>query len=298
MLAEALCVVTFLCILLVVVALSIGPAAWRRRCFGGDGEFHFEALRYEHISRGLGGWSPQALAALRLGIAVFIVATQAYNVVIFTNVSLVTFTSWSWTLMALYFLGAGVASAMEAWKPSEEESLAFPAREMACGIWILFQVLLGIALLVFFVVWGILIPTCYAAEGWTFTRDSYLHWISLSMHNLNVVFMVLEAQVNRLTVVPCHVLFVPLYIATFVVNSWCLFLVRGTFSYFFIDWRHLSTPAWYILLLSLACLLHAGCYKGVAAWKASESELLPTSPEGLGLTSSLSGVTSGKQPQV
>merc|ERR1712107_273565 len=85
--------------------------------------------------------------------------------------------------------------------------------------------------------------------------SSIFHFIIIAIpHIFNFVFMCVEAALNRLSMVRPYAIFCIVYGNTYIGFSWFQFLLLGEFRYFFVDWRSMFTPLWYIALCGLLFL--------------------------------------------
>lgn len=241
---------------------------------GRKGVMFFDALEWSHISRGGTKCGPGLMAAYRLLFAAFVFGT---DVSMYYRVSTAlhtasgglqvfgTFTIWSWTLIGVYFALASVASLADAlgFRPKATGSI------FCCAVWVLFEVMFTVALLIWLAVWAVLLPEAYYVYG---SDAGMLSFIPFCAHNLNVVFMVTDACLNRLCFASAHLVFVMYYSAAYVVFSWAFFLYNGYFFYFFIDWRQpLALAGYTTLLLFMTAFFFLGrcCLK-----RKSSSKLL------------------------
>ena len=97
------------------------------------------------------------------------------------------------------------------------------------------QVMLPVSFLIFLAVWLVLLPAAYQTSG---SDMGLLSWPALFSHNLNFVFMFVEALVNKLCITTYHLIFIFYYGALYVIFSWIFFSFYHFFFYFFIDWRN------------------------------------------------------------
>mmetsp|Transcript_64076 Transcript_64076/g.167748 ORF Transcript_64076/g.167748 Transcript_64076/m.167748 type:complete len:348 (+) Transcript_64076:2-1045(+) len=294
---EPACVGYLACILLANIAIHV--------CLHKRGRMMWEVVTWQAMGRGIGCCSALAMACYRLLFAAYVLyvdwvmlnlepsdltgagadavkadSPQANPASAGPGI-FATFTVWSWTLVGVYFALAGAISLATACGCSPEGKWA---HRFCCFTWALFEVMFACALLICVVVWGILLPISYMLFG---SDGGLLAWYCLSAHNLNVVFMVVEASVNRLCFVKAHYVFVVYYGGLYVVFSWVWFYLHGFFFYFFIDWRHWFALVGYtVLLLALAfyffvgrCLVNCVKYRSstklmiekVTAWDAADS---------------------------
>mmetsp|Transcript_128121 Transcript_128121/g.362705 ORF Transcript_128121/g.362705 Transcript_128121/m.362705 type:complete len:312 (-) Transcript_128121:32-967(-) len=214
---------------------------------------HWDALRWHHVTRGVGGVGPAALAAGRLGAAAFVFAVDVLGAWGQPQV-LSMFSNQCWTVIGLYLTLAGAASAADAAGALDGEQRA---GWLGCAVWVLFEVMLSCAVLVFLVVWLVLLPVGAAAAAGGPPSDGApapegFLWllIPITMHNANLLIMAAEARVNRLRLCGAHFVFAVGYGLAYLVFSWVWFLHSGRFHYFFIDWRSPVAPFGYCALIA------------------------------------------------
>lgn len=111
------------------------------------------------------------------------------------------------------------------------------------------QVMLPVSFLIFLLVWLVLLPAAYHTSG---TAMGLFTPPALAAHNLNFVFMFIEALVNRLCITTYHLIFIFYYGGLYVIFSWIFFAFQHFFFYFFIDWRY---PLVLIGYSGLLCML-------------------------------------------
>mmetsp|Transcript_24976 Transcript_24976/g.70338 ORF Transcript_24976/g.70338 Transcript_24976/m.70338 type:complete len:381 (+) Transcript_24976:73-1215(+) len=257
---EPLCVAYLLCFLAAAVAVHVycTRTGWMR----------WDAIRWCHMAEGVHGCGSSGMALYRLGVAFFVVCTL-YMELEPQVVIACTFTIWCWTLIGVYFALAGVISALDAMgMKCENEEI----QGLCCVAWVLFEGMFCCAVLVWITVWLLLLPVEYASSG---TTGKLLTPLELCVHNLNVVFMSIETVVNRLCFVTPHLIFVMYYVTAYVAFSDYWFLYSGVFNYSFIDWRLVTTPVAYTLLLTVL----SGCFfighALVSCAKDDKNSLLP-----------------------
>eukprot|EP00435_Cladocopium_sp_Y103_P072031 s43_g39.t1 len=186
-----------------------------------------------------------------------------------------TFTIWSWSLIGLYMALSGLMTlaALVGWKPTRPGGCT----AMLCRlVWLLFEVMLPVSFLIFLSVWLVLLPVAYQTTG---SDMGLLTWPALFCHNLNFLFMFLEALVNRLCITTYHLTFMFYYGASYVIFSWIFFKEYHFFFYFFIDWRYpLVLIGYTALLVTLTIFFFLGrsivnCVKPpLYTWDLEESD--------------------------
>lgn len=245
-------------VLYMLVFLSVLIILHRR--FHRAGYMQWDAIKLCDVTRSARDCvTPAWMALFRLSVAVyvFIVLGMAISRPVLTNkvgkpqllggiTVLATFTMWSWTLIGVYGLVTGTVSACEA---AGVEMSGKLADVLARSIWVAFQVLTSMAILVCLVVWLVLVPVMPALAQ---------SFVPLSAHNMNVVFMVAEMLLNRMPFVHSHVLFGFYYGSTYIVFSWFYCLATGVVFYFFMDWRKPIVLGGYTVLIAVLYLSFAG----------------------------------------
>lgn len=233
----------------------------------------WEDLQWEHCARG-NGLSSRVMAAYRLafgvGVLVAIGFTSAEDSqevpgsgrpAIGGPQVLATVTVWSFALIGFYLLIAGVVSAADAngvhgfEGPKTEDSKASRRwRNLCCLQWALFETMLSCALLVTTLVWCVLLPFAFATLG---DDGGLFRWEALCAHNLNIIFMSIDARFNRLCFNHVHVVFCMYYGSSYIIFSWFWFLIANKFYYFFIDFRDMTTLIGYTVVVAIMF----GCFK-------------------------------------
>jgi len=243
---QALCVTYVVAVLAALFGLHVR--------FARAGGMCFDTIHWVHIAHGTSGRGPVPMALYRLLIAIFVCTT---DIVITTAPNpgarlsgarvLATFSIWCWTFIGVYFALTGAVSMLAAAGVVKTAGTVGRHTRMFCSVvWVWFEVMFSCAILVCLVVWLVLIP--YATR-YVHNPPKFFNFLNLSVHNLNVVFMIIEALLNRLSFVGQHFVFIVYYGIVYLVFSWFYFLYTGIFFYFFIDWRAFSAPVGYTLLL-------------------------------------------------
>lgn len=194
-----------------------------------------------------------ALFRLSFGVYVFIILGMAISRPVANKKGqlmggvqvLGTFTMWSWTLIGVYGLVTGALSGFEA---AGVDVSGKVADTLARAIWVAFEVLTSMSMLICLVVWFVLVPL----------MPSLISFVPLSAHNLNVLFMVTEMWLNRMPFVRAHVLFSMYYGMMYIVFSWIYCLCTGLVFYFFIDWRKVIVLPGYTVLIAVLYASFAG----------------------------------------
>jgi len=273
---QATCVVVGLGLVLCFAVLSFGSAETRARYLGGDGQLMFERLQASHVSLSSRGCSPMAMAGLRLSMAgyIFFTLTRMRSVELFG-----TFTIWSWVLLGFYFGITGFLSLQKACRGADAESSNNRATSLHRFLWVMFQVMVVVALFIDLIVWLVLIPLEYTFSGWDKMVALYFNLTSVSAHNINFVFLVIETYLNRMTVLRAHAPFIVLYGSMYIVFSWFQFWIWSRFWYIFLDWCILGliiVPCYFALAGALYGAFIAISKCAVRLKKGVDPELLPT----------------------
>lgn len=284
-----LCIATSCVIWLGLLVLGRGSEEMRARVLGGDGAFYWEDLRKEHVTQASTCFGLWGFALLRLTFSLIVFGVVAWGCLEGAwRVMLLMFSGMSFAGVGLYFWFAGLASLLEAMgclggqddDASEGETLGFRA------IWVSYQVMTAVAVFIFFIVYTVLLPAAAFAVGWEEMLDQARHmfqtnpvgfWTALCQHQLNIVFMLVEAYFNRMPFVRSHVLFAVAYGNFYVVASWFIFLAYNIFYYFFFDWRSFWTPLVYLILVVVLYYAFRGVLRVDARCKRRvDPELLPS----------------------
>lgn len=264
---------------MIYVLIVLGGLVALTRRWSTRGKLFWHTLHWSHITHDARGVGPRRLGILRLAMSAW-TFTTLIAMALDKPECLATFTIWCWTLIALYLGVAGVASLLESVKGSSEPDVTAETsrrkKVLGCIMWIWFEAVFCTAILVFLMVWLVLLPTAYLANG---TDLGLLSFLPLNAHNLNVVFMGTEMLFNRLAFVPSHVIFAMFYGLVYVVFSWFYFLFDShhRFWYFFLDWRLRATPIWYTILIAIIWAAFALGQKLVSRAKAHVATELPGS---------------------
>ncbi|CAK8994767.1 Uncharacterized protein SCF082_LOCUS4065 [Durusdinium trenchii] len=241
-------------------------------------QMKWEQISWEHVAEGRDRSRVRALSVFRLCCCLVVLANDGILIFFTREMPLLggwkifgTFTVWSWTLIGIYMGLAGVASLSHACKIKPNKVVV----AVLCRfLWLLFEVMLPVSFLIFVVVWLVLLPAAYQTSG---TDLGLLSLPALAAHNLNVVFMLIEARLNRLCMTSFHLIFIFYYGALYVIFSWILFGINHNFFYFFIDWRYPVVLIGYTGILSML----AGFFF-ICRWMVNRAK-----PEGLQSDSNL-----------
>jgi hypothetical protein len=167
------------------------------------------------------------------------------------------FTVWSWVLIGVYFMLACLLYAHSNGIVSigSESDVKFYVK----AAWVLYEVTFSVSYFISVVVTYILIPT-QRAKG--LPVDRMFEPLPLIMHNANIIFMMIDAILNKIPFVAIHATFAVLYAIAYVVFSW--FWMRfghGIFYYFFLDFDKPFALAWHAaLLVALSFFFLLGYY--------------------------------------
>jgi len=268
---NAVASVFYICVFLAIVAIL------HRRC-DRAGSMLWSEVKWHHVTQSAyGGMKPAWMALWRLSFAiyVFVILSIALSREPVKNIGdkknthllggtqvLGTFTMWSWILIGVYGLVTSAASATEAAGIEVSGKLA---DAVACSMWVLFQVMTSVAILIFLVVWCVLVPLF----------PQLLTFVSLSAHNLNVVFMLTELKINRLSFVHSHVVFSMYYGSLYIIFSWFYCISTGIVYYFFIDWRQAIVLPGYTVLIFVLYASYVGSLHLSNATKRKVVDRLP-----------------------
>lgn len=267
------------CVIYVVAMLLLLGAIHVRLTY--TKKMKWDKIRWAYLSRGRGRCSALVMGLFRAACALCVVSiniglySQASGSPLFPGgwIIFATFTIWSWTLIGAYMALAALASLADVlnYKPTGRCAHMF-----CCGMWILFEVMVSVAVLITICVWVILLPAAYKFQG---SDMGLLSFCPLATHNLNTVFILFEAASNRLCITAPHLVFVFYYGAAYVIFSWWFYSQYHFFFYFFIDWRYSFALLGYTaLLLSLALYFFIGrCVVNYVKPPAYSSKLLVNS---------------------
>jgi len=226
--------------------------------WAGQGAMKWEALTWDHVTKGSNKIPACWMAVIRLGMALYI-AIVLWLLVRHVAGSgsplssgiwtLGTFTVWCWQMLGVYFVLSGAASLLHAWSG---QCICARCNFIANFLWVLFQMMFSYAWLVCLVVWFVLLPTTYISYG---NDAGLLSFPCISMHNVNVLFMLAEMKLNRMIFVRSHLVFTLYFGFAYIVFSWLWYLEAAYFFYFFIDIRSPIVFGGYtMLLLVISCV--------------------------------------------
>jgi hypothetical protein len=150
---------------------------------------------------------------------------------------LTTFTVWCWMLQGLYFLLASLLSIAYLYDEN-----AYIPQILIFSTYILFEVTFALSYLVTTVVTFVLIPGAISKN----IPHSFFNVIPVILHNVNVLFMAVDAVVNRIDVHTNHIVFAELFGLAYVVFAWYLHKKIGAFYYFFLDYDRPYAVLWYL----------------------------------------------------
>ncbi|KAI8893760.1 hypothetical protein BC833DRAFT_607341 [Globomyces pollinis-pini] len=157
-----------------------------------------------------------------------------------------TFTVWSWNLQGIYFL-----STLYLHLNNQPSSIIIQTTA------ILFEVCFAVAMLVTIVVTFILIPVGMKRGQ---NVQGMFKPQSLIMHNLNMIFMVMELIWNQIQIDLTHLPFVILYGLTYVVFAWIYANIRGYFFYFFLNYNQPRAILMHSVLVFALSLFYVFAY--------------------------------------
>lgn len=178
-----------------------------------------------------------------------------------------TFTMWCWSLLGWYMLLASLCSF--AALPGSNLQLPHQLLELTP---ILFEVAFAMSYLVTVVVSFVLIPG-QIKKG--LPNSAFFSPVSLLAHNFNVLAMMVEVCLSRMTVQIRHLPYVILFGLAYICFSWIWFELTGIFYYFFLDYEHPNALLWLMGLLGACSAFYMlGVFLTAAEQYASE-EYLP-----------------------
>lgn len=259
---------------LVIVIVAVGiHIRW-----AGRGTMKWQAVTWDHVTKGSDRVPAGRMAAIRLGMAVYVAiilllmlrgaggSGSALSGGIWT---LATFTVWCWEMLGVYFVLSGAASLSDA---CGGRCICARSKVMANFLWVYFQVMFIYAWLVCLVVWMVLIPGMYIYYG---SDGGLLSFSCVSMHNVNVLFMLVEMKLNRMIFVRSHVVFTLYFGFAYIVFSWLWYLKAGYFFYFFIDATSPIVFVGYTMLILVTCCISISSDKIVRKCKSRVHGELP-----------------------
>lgn len=263
-----------LCIAVVVVALllAIGVAtAYERAGLGYVQKSHMWKTCHSSIPY---GW----LLGLRIVAFLYCLSILIYDIVLWGPFVFEYYTQWSFTLLIIYFgiaigssikeivryrnsypspstdtllsgypevdeeneSGVAVLSASSYYQSSEEAGMD------GYILQILYQIALGAAFLTDLVYWTCIFPTY-----------SFVDVIEISMHAVNLVFLLGELALNNMTFHWFRGAYFIIWTAVFIFFTWIIHaLGEREWQYSFLDVSANLAPLWYFLL----CVVHLAAY--------------------------------------
>jgi len=113
---------------------------------------------------------------------------------------------------------------------------------------VIYEISFSMAFLVTIVVTFVLIPFGKAKGA---PIDVFFKVPALIMHNMNVIFMVIETITSKLTFHSMHLPYVILFGCSYVVFSWIWYQIKGVFYYFFLDYEREKAVLFHIGLITM-----------------------------------------------
>lgn len=200
---------------------------------GRFGPMKFDTIKVSHVCLGVRLTSTW-MAVIRFCFATYVAA----NLYVMSqgNDCWPTFTVWCWTGLGMYFLLTSTFSAIHASGQllSQDNRVV---KCLCCVAWVWFEVMFSCALLVFIAVWCVLLPVTIISTG---SGGTFVIPATLSVHNVNVLFVCLECFLGKMRFNRSHFVFVIYYGGIYLIFSWCYQIHSGIAYYFFTD---MTTPA-------------------------------------------------------
>lgn len=254
-----------------VVSLLIGSAAICCTTIFSSltkGKLGWKDVRLEHVSESI-LISRASMCAIRLTIAIFelgfIIHRASLNgagiahghqvcnpgggcVPFEGRYIFATFTVWCWTAQGIYFLMAGLSGLF--W----EQLASF--RFMHFALWVSYQVMFAMSLLVFSVVWFVLVPAMEVTHRFGLEEagqglEIFYSKFGFVTHVLNLVFMLVELSFNRLPFKHEHAPFGVLWGILYASFAILFHEQTGVWFYFFLDYRPMVAFVPYLMILAV-----------------------------------------------
>eukprot|EP00930_Biecheleria_cincta_P026385 TRINITY_DN18602_c0_g2_i1.p1 TRINITY_DN18602_c0_g2~~TRINITY_DN18602_c0_g2_i1.p1 ORF type:complete len:349 (-),score=6.02 TRINITY_DN18602_c0_g2_i1:673-1719(-) len=196
---QQLCV-TYVVVVLLLLGTTHVWLAYTKR-------MKWDKIEWTYLSRGRGRCSALVMALFRAAFAIIVISV---NVGLYFQVSdnplfpggwiiFATFTVWSWTLIGVYMALAAFASLADVLK---YQPTGLAAHTFCCGMWVLFEVMVSVAVLITICVWLVLLPAAYKFRG---SDMGLLSFFPFASHNFNTVISARRSHLIRIHAVRgCH----------------------------------------------------------------------------------------------
>lgn len=237
------------------------------------GEMGWKEIRPDHVTQSflVPGW---ALGTFRLLTSLFqgafilhcarqpahhVACTLGGGCVPFGGLNLwATFTVWCWTGQVFYFFLSGLACVVGDRMRHFRFGLFF--------IWVLYEVMFSMALMVTLTVWFVLVPHLHVGTYLGIPEAGQGLGIMYSLfgfvtHVLNLVFMFTELALNRLSFKDTHVFFCLLAGVSYLLFSWVFHAYTRVWFYFFLDYEPI-----YAVIPYMICCGVVYCYFVFGGW--------------------------------
>lgn len=248
---------TILTFILVLYLICASPTTRSKICGLGDGEFHFDKIRAEHITHDSRGLGPRVFGCIRLLMGSVAVGSTLIRMFLIPDPdnaypTLQVYVFWNWFGMGIYLIAVGIASLMAPLDPVVSDTTHCFYR----FAWVSQQVLSAAVVYIFLIVWVVLLPVQVSTLGWgdsldadgntvNGTRTLVFNPISWMAHDMGLIFVLVEFFLNRTVFVRPHGLFAIIFSNLYVVFSWFNYWANDKFWYAFMDFTVLG---WFTIL--------------------------------------------------
>eukprot|EP01041_Mallomonas_annulata_P001985 gene1985-3862_t len=162
------------------------------------------------------------------------------------------FTLWCWSLQIIYF---GLATSCSIDFLFMKSNISHP---LLCLTWVIYEIAFSTAYLVTVVVTFVLIP---GGKAKGIPVDVFFKTSALCVHNLNIVFILIESLTNQLHFNFWHFPFVLLFGCAYVLFSWIWYSTKGYLFYFFLDYDRKYAELWHLgLIFAVLLFFFVGYY--------------------------------------
>jgi len=162
------------------------------------------------------------------------------------------YTQWAFCFLIIYFGFAAYFSARGIASNAIYINKGTPLSLVQSKIIVLFfQLALSNAILVVFVLWGILVPWAFYLKDPNVMRR-IIDFYNFSQHGANLVLILIELFINRIAVYPKrHIFILSFSPFIFTLATWAAYLFTNAMPYPFMDLSNIWAPAWYVGIFAI-----------------------------------------------
>lgn len=167
---------------------------------------------------------------------------------------LIYLTTWSWMISTIYYLTITTVSGYYWWKLCNYGNMVdshFRIRipsSLRVATWLLFDVSLGISLLVTLMFWGfVVVPDNF--------KTSLVTYITYNEHLLNLLLLIVDYTFHCIPIRVYHALYPILFGCMYLVFSAIYYSTTGDVIYVILDWRNNADSAIVYTVVSMSLLI-------------------------------------------